>query len=553
MAILKIENVSFTYPTESEATLKAVNLQIEQGEFVVLMGKSGCGKSTLLKHLKRELQPHGEMIGTIYYDGKALQSLDDETSACDIGFVLQNPENQIVTDKVWHELAFGLENLGVDSLTIRRRVAEIANFFGIQNWFRKKTTELSGGQKQLLNLASVMAMQPKVLLLDEPTSQLDPIAAMEFIKTLQRLNEELGITIILIEHRLEEVLPIAQKVVVMDDGEIIFDGLAKQVLAGLPRNHEMVKALPSAMRVFHAFGEVGEAPLTIREGQLWLKQKGEMKKKYIQEDKITSDTSTLLEAKDISFRYEKNREDVLRNFHLKAKKGEIFSIIGGNGTGKSTALNILAGLISPYRGEVMIKGKKLKKYSAKELYQHLLGLLPQDPKTLFTEKTAKRELEVIAESRKLEYSKINQLVDLLKLKNLLQRHPYDLSGGEQQKLALAKVLLTEPEILLLDEPTKGLDAHAKEELGEILKALQGKGLAIVMVTHDIEFSAKYSSYCALFFDGNLVSEGEPRSFYTGNNFYTTAAHRISRHTFENTITCEDVIELCKENLLLTTV
>ena len=550
MAIVKINNVSFTYPNETNPILKNMNLTIHQGEFIVLIGQSGCGKSTLLRHFKRELRPHGTMTGTIFYKDCDLEQLDAEVAAADIGYVFQNPDNQIVTDKVWHELAFGLESLGIDAPTIRRRVAEMANFFGIQKWFHHKTTELSGGQKQLLNLASIMVMQPKLLLLDEPTSQLDPIAALEFIQTLHRLNKELGITIILIEHRLEEVLTLADRVLIMDEGSILFDGLPKEILKALPANHAMITALPTATKIFHLLNGNGPIPLTIREGQRWLSN---------QQYNFTSsntlprtskiDTDIILEAKDIAFRYEKNGLDIVHHFNLQVKKQEFVTIIGGNGTGKSTVLAILSGLQKPYHGKVFLFNKAIKSYSNKQLYQQYLTLLPQNPKTLFVQKTVHQELDDMAHLHKMSEAKIQETVQLFNLTHLLNRHPYDLSGGEQQKLALAKLLLIEPKILLLDEPTKGLDAHAKEELAEILKDLQAKGMTIIMVTHDIEFSAQYSNRCALFFDGSIVSEGEPRAFYSGNNFYTTAAHRISRDLLSNAITCEDVVFLCKETLV----
>lgn len=548
MAIVKINNVSFTYPNETNPILKNMNLTIHQGEFIVLIGQSGCGKSTLLRHFKRELRPHGTMTGTIFYKDCDLEQLDAEVAATDIGYVFQNPDNQIVTDKVWHELAFGLESLGIDAPTIRRRVAEMANFFGIQKWFHHKTTELSGGQKQLLNLASIMVMQPKLLLLDEPTSQLDPIAALEFIQTLHRLNKELGITIILIEHRLEEVLTLADRVLIMDEGSILFDGLPKEILKALPANHAMITALPTATKIFHLLNGNGPIPLTIREGQRWLSN---------QQYNFTSsntlprtskiDTDIILEAKDIAFRYEKNELDIVHHFNLQVKKQEFVTIIGGNGTGKSTVLAILSGLQKPYHGKVFLFNKAIKSYSNKQLYQQYLTLLPQNPKTLFVQKTVHQELNELAHLHKMSEAKIQETIQVFNLTHLLNRHPYDLSGGEQQKLALAKLLLIEPKILLLDEPTKGLDAHAKEELAGILKDLQAKGMTIIMVTHDIEFSAQYSNRCALFFDGSIVSEGEPRAFYSGNNFYTTAAHRISRDLLSNAITCEDVVTLCKES------
>ncbi|KYG90540.1 cobalt ABC transporter ATP-binding protein [[Bacillus] sp. KCTC 13219] len=550
MAFIKIDNMSFTYPNEAHSVLKNINLTIEQGEFIVLIGQSGCGKSTLLRHFKRELRPHGNKTGTILYKGCDIQQLDAEVAAADIGYVFQHPDNQIVTDKVWHELAFGLESLGLDSPTIRRRVAEMANFFGIHKWFHQKTTALSGGQKQLLNLAAIMVMQPKLLLLDEPTSQLDPIAALEFIQTLHRLNKELGITIILIEHRLEEVLPLADRVFIMDEGSILFDGPPKAILKKLPANHAMLTALPTAMKIFHLLNGVGPVPLTIREGQRWLSnQQFNVASSHMLATTEKNTANIVLEAKDVAFRYEKNGLDIVQHFNLQVRECEFLTIIGGNGTGKSTVLAILAGLQKPYRGKLLLFNKALKSYSNKELYQQYLTLLPQDPKSLFVQKTVRQELDDMAYLHKIEEKKIQETIQLFNLTHLLHRHPYDLSGGEQQKLALAKLLLMEPKILLLDEPTKGLDAHAKEELAKIIKDLQVKGMTIIMVTHDIEFSAQYSSRCALFFDGNIVSEDEPRAFYSGNSFYTTAAHRITREQLSNAITCEDVVTLCQKTFV----
>ncbi|MER1998299.1 MAG: ABC transporter ATP-binding protein, partial [Lysinibacillus sp.] len=393
MAILKVDDVTFTYPLETEPVLKNISMTVESGEFVTLIGQSGCGKSTLLKQLKKELQPHGDKRGVIYYNGENIEQLDAKVAATEIGYVMQSPENQIVTDKVWHELAFGLENLGTDQLTIRRRVAEMANFFGIHKWFREKTTILSGGQKQLLNLASILVMQPKVLLLDEPTSQLDPIAAMEFIHTLKRLNEELGITIICIEHRLEELLPISDRVIVMERGEILYDGTPRTMLSELPKAHPMIAALPTATKIFAALDGEGEAPLTIREGQRWLRSIAWQDVAFQVEAQRQG--ATILEAKNIAFRYERNGRDILQHFELAVHEGEFYSIIGGNGTGKSTALHILAGLEKPYRGDVFIFGKKLKYYRNKELYRQMLAYLPQDPKILFTEKTAEKELQTV--------------------------------------------------------------------------------------------------------------------------------------------------------------
>ena len=549
MALLTIKDLSFSYPGEEKDVLQSINLEIEEGEFAVLIGQSGCGKSTLIKQLKREIAPHGNLTGEILYKNKSVLELEQRVAASEIGYVSQNPENQIVTDKVWHELAFGLENIGLNNSTIRRRVAEMANFLGIQAWFRQKTVNLSGGQKQLLNLAAITVMQPKVLLLDEPTSQLDPIAASEFIGMLRKLNEDLGLTIILVEHRLEELLPIASKVVVMEEGCIIYNGKPSTLLDGLPNQHPMLTALPAAMRIFSEMGQEGTSPLTIREGRRWLLNQG-FQGCILEESQDFQHEKVLLEAKDVAFRYQKNDEDILRYFNLQVYTGEIMSIIGGNGTGKSTALKVLAGLLKPYHGQVYLDGKKITKFSNGELYRKQLAVLPQNPSILFVEKTVKRELQVMGDFS-VEPSKLNTIISLFELDNLLHRHPYDLSGGEQQKLALAKLLLLDPQILMLDEPTKGLDAQAKESLAKTLQALQQEGITILMVTHDIEFSAKYSNRCSLLFDGQIIATDIPRKFYSGNSFYTTAAHRLSRNLFPNAITCEDVVKLCKKNTVLT--
>ncbi|MBK3493645.1 energy-coupling factor ABC transporter ATP-binding protein [Viridibacillus sp. YIM B01967] len=554
MALIEIQHVNFQYPEKQERVLDDINLTIEEGEFAVICGTSGCGKSTLLKQLKREIAPHGEKSGTIYYAGTALEDLPDRVAASEIGFVMQNPENQIVTDKVWHELSFGLENLGLETMAIRRRVAEMANFFGIQQWFRKSTMELSGGQKQLLNLAAIMAMQPKLLILDEPTSQLDPIAATEFIGTLQKLNKELGLTIILVEHRLEEVFPIADRVVVMEKGRIICNDSPQNVAKQLKEydyNHPMMLGLPTPVRINNALKVNDVVPLTIRDGRKWLSKHFSNDVRALKSGLSEKACDIVLEVKEAWFRYEKNLPDVLRGFSLQVHAGEIVSILGGNGTGKTTALGVLSGLFKPYRGNIFINGKSIKKFSNGELYRNNLAVLPQDPLTLLVEKKVHLEFDsiisVLKISKEAAKEQLDEIIATLGIGHLLDSHPYDLSGGEQQKVALAKVLLLHPKIILLDEPTKGIDAYSKKIFAEVLQTLKTRHVAVVMVTHDIEFSAQYSDRCAMFFDGDIVSEDEPKLFYSGNNFYTTASHRMSRHFFDHAVTSEDVISLCKHN------
>lgn len=563
METFTIRELDFTYPNMNKKALKNINLNINEGEFVVLCGKSGCGKSTLLRHFKTVLTPFGDREGTIYFKGVDLDEVDDRTQASQIGYVLQSPENQIVTDKVWHELAFGLESLGYDNSTIRLRVAEMASFFGIQTWFMKNVTELSGGQKQLLNLASIMTMQPSVLILDEPTSQLDPIAGSEFLKTIKKINDELGTTIIISEHNLEEVFPMADRIIVMDKGEVIIDEKPRNVGEKVKRlNPDMFEAMPTPVKIASSLElNIDETPITVKEGRKFIDNIYKLKKpdfvriedsrevEYLKNTKSKKELA--VKMKDVWFKYEKDGKDIVKDLSLEIKKGELFCLVGGNGTGKSTTVSLISGINKPYRGKIELFGKKISAYKDKELFNQNLGVLPQDPQSLFVKKTVREDLLEMLSGRGIKkedrIKKVDQISKLVDIVDLLEQHPYDLSGGEQQRAALAKVLLLEPKLLILDEPTKGLDAGFKLKFAEILEELLNREVTIVMVSHDIEFCASFAHKCALFFDGNIVTSNTPNKFFSGNNFYTTVANRMTRQVFENAITCEDVITLCKAN------
>ncbi len=548
-----IRNLTFSYPQQEKKVLDRLSFSIGQGEFVALCGPSGGGKTTLLRHLKPVLAPHGKRQGEIFFEGTSLSHLDQRTQSARIGFVLQSPDNQIVTDKVWHELAFGLESLGFDTPAIRLRVAEMAAFFGIEAWFYKNVAELSGGQKQLLNLASIMALQPAVLILDEPTGQLDPIAAAELLATVGRINRELGVTVIMTEHRLEEVFPLSDRVLVLDDGKIICDGRPEEVGRQLKeRQHGMFLSMPAPMRVYAGVENDLPCPVTVREGRTWLDalaQKRPLGEIPPAETPSPGSQGTpALELEEVWFRYEKEGPDVLKGLSLQVYPGEFCALLGGNGAGKTTALSLLSGLRKPYRGTVKLGGRFLAGIDKGQLFQRLLGVLPQNPQALFVKKTVEEDLLEMLAERKISKGekayRVRTVSKLCRLDNLLLRHPYDLSGGEQQRAALAKALLLEPRILLLDEPTKGLDAEFKQELAQILRALLRKGAAILMVSHDVEFCAQYAQRCALFFDGNIVSVDTPRRFFAGHSFYTTAANRMARHRLMTAVTAEDIVAAC---------
>ncbi len=551
MALLEIKNLTFAYPDAEKNALENVSFSVKQGDFVVICGKSGCGKTTLLRHLKTVLTPYGKRTGDILFEGKRLEEVSMRTQSSQIGYVLQNPDNQLVTDKVWHELAFGVENMGLDQQAIRLRVAEMASFFGIQNWFHRDVETLSGGQKQLLNLASIMTMQPKLLVLDEPTSQLDPIAASDFLATIRKINLELGITIIMIEHRLEEVFPMADKVLVLENGKKIFYDEPRMVGKALSDN-DLFLAMPSSVQIYNAAGQIGTCPLTVCEGRNWLEANYSPAEISFSKAEKPKKADVAVQAKELWFRYEKDGKDVLKGLSMQVHRGELYCLLGGNGTGKSTTLSLLCGIRKPYRGKITLNGQDIRKISDKELYHHFLGVLPQNPQTLFVGNTVQEDLDEMltdcsAQEKKQRKAIMEQVIDDTEIRHLLHMHPYDLSGGEQQRAALAKVLLLEPQILLLDEPTKGLDGFYKYKLAKIFKKLTERGITILMVSHDIEFCACYGDTCAMFFDGSIVTACNARDFFAGNCFYTTVANRMARNVFPGAITVKDVIDACKKN------
>ncbi len=548
MAHIEIENLTFRYPAGAKNALDGVSLSIGAGEYVCLCGLSGSGKTTLMRHLKPALTPHGARSGSVTLDGRRLDALDLREQSSRIGYVMQNPDSQLVTDKVWHELAFGLESLGCDQRTMRLRVAEMASYFGIQNWFHRPVAELSGGQKQLLNLASVMAMQPEVLILDEPTSQLDPIAAADFLNTIAKINRELGTTVILSEHRLEDALPAADRVVVLEDGRVAADAPPREIGALLAaRDSKMLPSLPAPVRIYLQSGSRQACPLTVREGRGWLSRElegvcvrgaGEDEPLYEEPDEPA------LALDELWLRYEKQAPDVLRGTSLKVARGTLHAVVGGNGSGKSTMLKAICGLARPYRGRVFIEGRRLEKYRDTELFEGCIAMLPQDPQSLFVKKTVRGELEEMTDGRLPQAEREAQIAEaaqLCRIGDILDSHPYDLSGGEQQRAALAKVLLCRPRILLLDEPTKGMDNAFKNEFAALLGRLKARGVTVLMVSHDVEFCASWADAVSMFFDGGVVTTNTPRRFFARNSFYTTAANRMSRHCLPDAVTAEDVV------------
>lgn len=537
MALLEVKRLSFCYPDEEQWALKDISFQVTEGEVVVLCGPTGCGKTTLLRLLKRELSPAGEERGEIIYRGNPITSYGKGQLTTEIGMVLQDPENQIVMDHVLHELMFGLENIGLSTDVMRRRVAEMAYYFGLEPLLQQETHAISGGQKQLVNLASVLLLRPRLLLLDEPLAQLDPVAAREFIAMVRRLNEEFGVTVILVEHRLEELFAEADQLLVMSQGRLTYSGAPRQVIKDI---HEASDAtflpyVPTVPRLFLQLQEqVGQAalPLTVKEGRACLDQLAGVE--HAATTDMTEQTddvreNVLLQSRNVYFQYEKDSPLVIKGATLTVYEGDFLALVGGNGSGKTTFIQLCAGLLKPQRGKVKLGGDSIHKLSGAALAAQV-AYLPQNPKLCFTHDTVEKELHDVVARLDVENgaADVAAMLDRFHLTAVRHRHPYDLSGGEMQKAALASLLLGQPRLLFADEPTKGLDPMAKRELAQMLTELNAANITIVLVTHDVEFAARHAARTAMLFDGQITACTSSAYFFRENYFYTTTLNRMTR-------------------------
>ena len=482
MAIVEVRDYSFAYPTEpglaeDPFVLNGVTLSVEEGAFCVLTGPTGCGKTTLLRSLKPELTPVGKREGSIkalgtplVHDGEPTDAMASRDSAALIGYVMQDPDAQIVCDTVWHEIAFGLENIGLPQDAMRRRIAEVAHFFGIEPWMRANTQTLSGGQKQLENLAGVLALRPRLLLLDEPTAQLDPNARRLFLMMLERVNRELGITVIMATHAPEDVERMATHHVEMGPiGDLGERSQLECILRPRWQERRALLGLPALPQI---------------------------------------STSTIaLDAREVFFRYERKASWVLRGVDVRVRRGSVHAFVGGNGCGKSTLLKVLAGVLKPQRGRL---NNTLRASQA---------MLPQDPKALFVCDSVAEELDEWRQRCGYTQADEAAMLDRFGLAPHAAQHPYDLSGGQQQKLAFAKLLLTGAQLLFLDEPTKGLDAKACADAVRIVRELADEGRTVVLVTHDLDFAYACADEVSMLFDGEAACTQPTSEFFAENLVY----------------------------------
>lgn len=522
MEILTVKDLTFTYPTSSSASLKNISFSVNEGEFIVVCGRTGGGKTTLLKQLVPSIAPLGNRLGDI------------DTHKCKIAYVCQSPNEQIVCDKVYAELAFALENQAMPRDQMIAKIAEASGFFGLDDILYSDCDSLSGGQKQIVAIASAMICRPDVLVLDEPTSRLDPIAKEKLLSLIKKINRELACCVIISEHYIEPLLEYADKMLLLDK-ELIYFGSVDGGLKALSGYPPLKDALPASTRIYSEFNIDCKIPITVKDGRNYIRKYFKNDVKYLSEDKKEEQKESAIEIKNVYFRYTKNGKDILNGADLCVKKGQVFCLLGGNGSGKSTLLSIIAGALRAYSGEIRILGKRLKQYSG-DLYK-TVTLLPQDVLTVFSHDTVRQELQVCKNINEFPYD----------FTPILDNHPYDISGGQAQLLALAMATGNDQSILLLDEPTKGLDKEASLSIADMIKKLKESGKTVLCVTHDSEFAAMCADRCALLFSGECTQNLPTAEFFRCNTFYTTPVSIMTRNYYENVLTVEKCVEIMKIN------
>ena len=529
MALLTLESAGYTYPLAAQPALSDASLRIEEGTLTLLCGATGSGKSTLLRMMKKGLCDAGERSGAVYYDGAPLDQLADLRAVCEIGFVFQDANAQIVMDTVWHELAFSLENLALSQHAMRARIAEMAAFFGLEPLMEKPVETLSGGEKKRLCLASVMILRPRVLLLDEPISALDPVAARDVADMIGRIVRELGTTVLIAEHHMAECLPFADAMVYLKDGRVQASGAVDAVCAEIARQE---RALLPELCALYFKAPSGAMPRDVAAARRYLQGRDFS----VSPRAVTAPGERVFALREVDFFYPGAALATLRGVSLTARAGESIALLGGNGAGKSTLLKLMARILAPTHGTAALLGKKLRHWGRAALYEHV-AYLAQDPRLYFTRDSVAEELSATGAPPE----DIAALSARFSLTALADARPEELSGGQQELLALALVLLPPSKILLLDEPTAGLDAAARQALCALLEERRRAGALILFATHDMEFAARAATRCAMLFQGALSADAPVRDFFAGQYFYTTPLRRALRERAPEALCAEELI------------
>lgn len=526
MTSIEVNDLYYKYPSEEKWTIKGLNFKVNQGEFILIVGESGSSKSTLGKILTGAAPNFygGTIGGEVLFNGLNLNNMSHKERAKSITMVFQDPEKQLVMNKVHREIAFGLENVGIPSCEIKRRVFESLQFLNILDLWNRDINSLSGGQKQKVAIASALSYTPSCIILDEPTSQLDPASSEETINVIKKINVELGITVIVIEQRIGRWFDEADKIGLMQEGSMIYFGKRQEYYK---ESSLYAKAfLPSYLKLFKSL-KAAEAPNDFKASR-----------------KILEDNLNWFNLKEVGFSYKKYPETAvkieklevkyddfiaLNNINLNISKGDFHCILGANGAGKSTLLKSIMGLL-PYKGNIKINNEDIKKICRSNLGKSV-GYVSQNPNDYITRDSVYEELQFTLDNYGIEdHAEINAILEKLKLMEFKNKNPRDLSGGQRQRVAIASILVLKPNILILDEPTRGMDSEALTSLGEILLKLQSEGTTIILVTHDIEFAAAFGNSFSLMFNGEITTTGNINTVLKNGIYYTTAINKLFRNT-----------------------
>lgn len=540
---IEIQNLTYCYPETAKPALKDINLSISDGDFVLLVGPSGGGKSTLIRAING-LVPHfygGVMSGKVEVNGMDTRNCTPNKMAKQVGMVFQDPENQLVMTKVENEISFGLETLGLNREEIDVRIKEALEGFDLKKIRKNFTPQISGGEKQRLVLASILALKPKVLVLDEPTSQLDPKGADELLKMLIQLNKEHGITLILAEHRLERCFEHSNKVALVENGEVLFSAPPKDfVRMALKRNKEY---LPPVSKIFNDFAN--EIAISVEDGRRILSKSLD---KIVPSDLITWEEKKhdkcrpILQLEGVFFKYP-NENHILKGISLEICEGECIAIVGRNGSGKSTLVKHFNGLLKPDKGKIILMGVNTKDATTAELSKHC-GFLSQNPNDYLFEKNVEKEIDLTLRLQGIDPEKgiklKNRVVDLFGLDKQLDHYSRDLSCGERQRVALASVIVTMPRLLVLDEPTRGMDYERKKDLGNALRELSSHGIASVVVTHDVEYCAEHVDRIIILEDGKIVADGAKKDVFSRYKEFAPQVFEVCEGIIEGVIS-EDFV------------
>ena len=515
--LLSVGNLTFTYPGVSRPALQEVGFQVEQGEFVLLLGGTGSGKTTLLKLIKQLIAPFGARTGEIRLAGEEVSRMARKRLAGEVGYLFQHTQDQLCMPTPLEEMAFGLRQLGVEPAAISRRCGELSCYFGMESWLDTPMEQLSGGQRQLTALASVLAADPALLLLDEPTAQLDPVHSRSFLEQLLRLHRENNMTVLAALHQPDSIFFQADRVLVLEQGRLLFSGSPQDAADYLGKQgHPLFAALPAGCRVMQTLGyppSRGKQPLPEKD----------FARLSAAPLPVHPSGRPLLKLKQVTAGYPGQSRPVLREVDLTLSAGEIFVLLGANGCGKTTLLKAVAGLVPLLSGSIRLEGEKSSLWRPTAFAQ--AGYLPQDPTELFDGDRLDEDLYSYGKSRGLGPDQVEQWLEqplFSPLKQVWTQNPLDLSGGQRQLAALAKLMLKGPKLLLLDEPGKGLNAAASARLGERLTALAQEGIAILISCHDPDFAARYGHRCGFLFHGELLPPQPPEPFFAGNRFYLTS-------------------------------